>query len=87
MSGARIARAGVVGGGRWAGGRWAGGRWNGGRWHGDRWWPYWAAAGVGVGLAAWPYYGGYGYDDCIQWGPDWGWVNVCQYPYGGYYPY
>ena len=41
----------------------------------------------GSGLAAWPYYGGYGYDDCIQWGPDWGWVNVCQYPYGGYYPY
>jgi hypothetical protein len=57
----------VAGGGRWAGGnwqggRWNGGRWNGGRWHGGRWWPY-AAVGVGLGLAAWPYYGGYGYYD------------------------
>jgi BA14K-like protein len=71
--GARIAGAGVAGsgarwaggnwqGGRWAGGNWNGGRWNGGRWHGGRWWPY-AAVGVGIGLAAWPYYGGGYYDD------------------------
>ena len=38
-----------------------GGRWHGGRWHG-RYWPY-AAVGVGIGLAAWPYYGGGYYDD------------------------
>jgi hypothetical protein len=37
-----------------------------------------------------PYYGGYGYgygygyDDCVQWRPDYGWVNVCNYQYGGY---
>ena len=43
-------------------------------------------AGAGLALAAtWPYYGGYGYadygyDDCVQWRPDWGWVNVCGYP-------
>ena len=34
-----------------------------------------------------PYYGGYGYgyDSCVQWVPDWGWVNVCNARYGGYY--
>ena len=46
---------------------------------------YWPWLGVGVaGLAvaaASPYYGGYGYsDDCVQWRPDYGWVNVCNYP-------
>jgi hypothetical protein len=57
--------------------------------HYGGYWPW----GVGAGLAlaaTWPYYGGYGYadygyDDCIQWRPDWGWVNVCES--GGYYPY
>ena len=51
---------------------------------------YWPWLGVGAGLAlaaTWPFYGGYGYDDCVQWRPDWGWVNVCGYQYGGYYPY
>lgn len=75
-----------AGSGAWAGRRWVGGRWAG--WRGGGWWPWWGV-GAGVALAAttWPYYGGYGYDDCVQWRPDWGWVNVCQYPYGGYYPY
>ncbi|MGB7456170.1 MAG: hypothetical protein WBM51_10860 [Pseudolabrys sp.] len=28
---------------------------------------------------------GYGYESCVQWVPDYGWVNVCNYPsYGGY---
>ncbi|MGB7937623.1 MAG: hypothetical protein WCF72_03220 [Pseudolabrys sp.] len=46
--------------------------------------------GVGAGVAlaaALPYYGGYGYgyESCVQWVPDYGWVNVCNYPsYGGY---
>jgi hypothetical protein len=58
-------------------------------WRGGRFWPLW---GVGAGLAlaaAWPYYGGYGYgyDSCIQWLPDYGWVNVCSYPYYGGYGY
>jgi hypothetical protein len=53
-------------------------------------WTFLALMGVGAGLAvaaAWPYYGGYGYgyDSCVQWVPDYGWVNVCNYPYGGYY--
>ena len=43
-------------------GNWNGGRWHGGRWHGGRWWPY-AAVVAGLGLAAWPYYGGPGYYD------------------------
>jgi hypothetical protein len=50
---------------------------------------YWPWLGVGAGLAVagtWPYYYGYSYDDCVQWRPDWGWVNVCDYPYGDYYP-
>ena len=46
-------------------------------------WPWGLGAGLAV-AATWPYYGGYGYDDCVQWRPDWGWVNVCEYPYGGY---
>lgn len=72
-----------AGSGAWAGRRWAGGRWAG--WRGGRWWPWWGV-GAGVALAAtWPYYGGYGYDDCVQWRPDWGWVNVCSGPYGGYW--
>jgi hypothetical protein len=65
--GARVAGAGAGwAGGKWAGGNWQGGKWhgnwNGGRWYGGRWWPY-AAVGVGIGLAAWPYYGGGFYDD------------------------
>src|SRR6185295_16988734 len=64
-------------GGKWAGGNWQGGRWNGrwngGRWHNGRWWP-WAVAGVGIGLAAWPYYGGGYY--CDEYDP---------YCGGGYY--
>src|SRR5262245_44921358 len=72
--------------GNWSGNRWAG-NWRGGHWRGGRWWPWW---GVGAGLAlaaTWPYYGGYGYgyDSCVQWVPDYGWVNVCGYPYGSYY--
>ena len=96
-----VYRTGVASGyGQWQGkGNWSGGKWHGNRhayWYGGRrhyggYWPW----GVGAGLAlaaTWPYYGGYGYadygyDDCIQWRPDWGWVNVCEYPYGGYYPY
>jgi hypothetical protein len=83
-------RIGIAGPGRvWAGrgawaGRWAGGRWAG--WRGGRFWPWWGV-GAGVALAAaWPYYGGYGYgyDSCLQWVPDYGWVNVCGYQYGGY---
>ena len=81
-------RIGIAGPGRgvWAG-RWAGGRWAG--WRGGRWWPWWGV-GAGVALAAaWPYWGGYGYgyDSCVQWVPDWGWVNVCSSPYAGYYGY
>ena len=75
-----------VGRGAWAGGRvWAGNRWAG--WRGGRWWPWWGAgAGVALAAAAWPYYGGYdyGYDSCVQWVPDYGWVNVCGNQYGGY---
>ena len=68
--------------GQVAGGRWAG-------WRGGRWWPWWPWWGVGAGVAlaaAWPYDGGYGYgyDSCVQWVPDYGWVNVCGYQYGGY---
>ncbi len=77
--------------GNWSGNRWQGNRhayWYGGRRHYGGYWPWWGA-GAGLALAAtWPYYGGgYGYDDCVQWRPDWGWVNVCDSPYGGYYPY
>ena len=85
----------------YSGGRYAGGRaiYNGGRYaygygrgYGYRryggYWPWW---GVGAGLAlasAWPYYGGYAYNnDCVQWRPDWGWVNVCDNPYYGGYGY
>jgi hypothetical protein len=57
------------------------GGWGGG------YWPWGLGAGLAVAAATWPYYGGYGYDDCVQWRPDWGWVNVCESPYGGYYPY
>jgi hypothetical protein len=76
-------------GGKWAGGTWQGGRWHGGRWHGGRFWPW----GVGVGAvalaASWPYYAGYGYgyDSCVRWVPDYGWVNVCDNPYYGGYGY
>ena len=76
--------------GNWSGGRWAG-NWSGNRWAGNwrgghfrrgGFWPWWGV-GAGVALAAtWPYYG-YG-DSCVQWVPDYGWVNVCGYPYGGY---
>jgi hypothetical protein len=97
-SGSRaVYRSGIASGsyGQWQGkGNWSGGGkhayWHGGRHHHGGYWPWWGA-GAGFALAAgWPYYGGYydyGYDDCIQWRPDWGWVNVCSYPYGGYYPY
>jgi hypothetical protein len=46
-------------------------------------------AGVALAAATWPYYGGYGYgyDSCVQWVPDYGWVNVCSYPYYGGYGY
>src|SRR5512139_3482974 len=56
--------------------------------YGYGYWPWAVGAGLAV-AATWPYYGGYdyGYDDCVQWRPDWGWVNVCDYSYGGYYPY
>jgi hypothetical protein len=60
-----------------------------GHWRGGRFWPWGVGAGVAL-AAAWPYYGGYGYgygygyDDCVQWRPDYGWVNVCNYQYGGY---
>jgi hypothetical protein len=57
-----------------------------GGWYGGGYWPWGLGAGLAI-AATWPYYGGYGYDDCVQWRPDWGWVNVCEYPYGGYYPY
>jgi hypothetical protein len=73
--------------GNWSGSRWAG-NWRGGHWRGGRWWPWWGVgAGVALAAATWPYYGGYGYgyDSCVQWVPDYGWVNVCGYPYGGYY--
>ena len=81
-----IAGPGRIGayGGRaiYSGGRYAYGY---GRGYGYRryggYWPWW---GVGAGLAlaaTWPYYGGYGYNnDCVQWRPDWGWVNVCDNP-------
>jgi hypothetical protein len=73
-----------TGRGNWSGNRWAG-NWRGGRWRGGRFWPWWGV-GAGVALAAaLPYYGGYGYESCVQWVPDYGWVNVCNYPsYGGY---
>ena len=67
--GARVGGANYAGGkwqgGKWQGGKWAGGKWHGGKWHGKwhgRYWPYWAA-GVGIGYAAWPYYGGYYCDE------------------------
>ena len=74
-----------AGGGNWAGRRWTG-NWNRGYWRGGRWWPWGVGAGVALAAATWPYYGGYGYSDsCVQWVPDYGWVNVCNYPaYGGY---
>ena len=83
-----LGRVAWAGRGNWSGGRWAG-NWRGGHWRGGRFWPWW---GVGAGLAvaaAWPYYGGsgYGYDDCVQLVPDWGWVNVCNSPYYGGYGY
>ena len=75
-----------AGRGNWSGNRWAG-NWRGGHWRGGRFWPWGVGAGVAL-AAAWPYYGGYGYgygyDDCVQWRPDYGWVNVCNYQYGGY---
>jgi hypothetical protein len=85
----------IYSGGRYAGGHaiYGGGRYayGYGRGYGyRRYGGYWPWLGVGVaGLAvaaASPYYGGYGYsDDCVQWRPDYGWVNVCNYPaYGGY---
>jgi hypothetical protein len=87
-------RMGISGPGRFAGpGRvaWAGrGNWSGARWAGNwrrgrGFWPWWGV-GAGVALAAgWPYYGGYGYDSCVQWIPDYGWVNTCGYQYSGYY--
>ena len=85
MGPGRVAWAGR---GNWSGNRWAG-NWRGGHWRGGRFWPWW---GVGAGLAAaaaWPYYGGYGYgyDDCVQWRPDYGWVNACNYQYYGGYGY
>jgi hypothetical protein len=53
-------------------GGWHGGGWNGGGWHGGgyyrggygHWghygyWPYWGAVGVGIGIGAIGYYGGY----------------------------
>jgi hypothetical protein len=61
-----------------------------GHWRGGRFWPWWdVGAGVALAAATWPYYGGYGYgyDSCIQWLPDYGWVNVCNYPYYGGYGY
>src|SRR4029079_3451054 len=83
--GARIAAAGVAGG-RWAGGRWNcnwnGGRWNGGRWWGGRWWP-WAAAGVGLGLAAGYYGGGYYCDEYDPYGNG-GYYGGAGYYCGGY---
>ena len=101
--GRAIYSGGRYAGGRaiYSGGRYAGGRaiYNGGRYaygygrgYGYRryggYWPWW---GVGAGLAlasAWPYYGGYAYNnDCVQWRPDWGWVNVCDNPYYGGYSY
>jgi len=84
--GAWVGRGAWAGRGVWAG-RWGGARWAG--WRGGRWWPWWGV-GAGVALAATlPYYGGYGYgyDSCVQWVPDWGWVNVCNSQYGGYYSY
>jgi hypothetical protein len=79
MGPGRVAWAGR---GNWSGNRWAG-NWRGGHWRGGRWWPWWGVgAGVALAAATWPYYGGY--DSCVQWLPDYGWVNVCGYPYGGY---
>jgi hypothetical protein len=86
MGAGRVAWAGR---GNWAGNRWAG-NWRGGHWRGGRFWPWWGVgAGVALAAATWPYYGGsgYGYDSCIQWVPDYGWVNVCSYPYYGGYGY
>ena len=83
MGPGRVAWAGR---GNWSGGRWAGNR-RGGNWRGGRFWPWGVGAGVAL-AAAWPYYGGYGYNnDCVQWRPDWGWVNVCDNPYYGGYSY
>jgi hypothetical protein len=69
--------------GNWSGNRWAG-NWRGGHFRRGGFWPWWGVgAGVALAATAWPYYG-YGYDSCVQWVPDYGWVNVCGYPYGGY---
>ena len=72
-----------AGRGNWSGSRWAG-NWRGGHFRRGGFWPWWGVgAGVALAATAWPYYG-YGYDSCVQWVPDYGWVNVCGYPYGGY---
>jgi hypothetical protein len=77
-----LVQAGLLGRGNWSGNRWAG-NWNRGYWRGGRWWPWGVGAGVALAAATWPYYGGYGYgyDSCVQWVPDYGWVNVCSNPY------
>jgi hypothetical protein len=63
--------------------------------HGYGYWPWAVGAGLAVAATGAYYggdgygyddYGGYGYNDCVQWRPDWGWVNVCE-SYDGYYPY
>jgi len=72
-----------AGRGNWSGSRWAG-NWRGGHFRRGGFWPWWGVgAGVALAATAWPYYGS-GYDSCVQWVPDYGWVNVCGYPYGGY---
>jgi hypothetical protein len=76
-------RVALAGRGNWSGSRWAG-NWRGGHFRRGGFWPWWGVgAGVALAATAWPYYG-YGYDSCVQWVPDYGWVNVCGYPYGGY---
>jgi hypothetical protein len=75
--------------GNWSGNRWAG-NWRGGHFRRAGFWPWWGVgAGVALAAATWPYYGGYGYgyDSCVQWVPDYGWVNVCISPYYGGYGY
>jgi hypothetical protein len=73
--------------GNWSGNRWAG-NWHRGHFRRGGFWPWWGVgAGVALAAATWPYYGGYGYDSCVQWVPDYGWVNVCSDPYYGGYGY